>query len=115
MEDNQLRNILKDSPIKASKHFTNRVMHQIEMEEALTPQKKRIPVYSPSTAIGVFGVMYGLIILTGWFLYGPTGPDLLESSLFLRISGLIASVCGFFYLISAFDDSKIDRRKSSRT
>lgn len=115
MEEDQLKNIIKDAQVKAGEHFTNRVMHQIETEQALQPRKKETPVYSPGAALGVFGVMYGVLLLTGWFFYVPSDSNLIESSLFLKISGLIASVCGFFYLISVFDDAKIYRRKPSKS
>lgn len=107
MEDDKLKRIFKDSEVKAGTHFTNRVMHQIEEESAVKPIKKSTPVYFGSTTLCVYGVMYGLILLTGWFMYGSSESSLLESFMFFKISGLIASVSGVFYLVSVFDDSKI--------
>ncbi len=110
MEDDRLKRIFKDSEIRAGVHFTNRVMHQIEKETAVKPVKKSAPAYFGSTTLCVFGVMYGLILLAGWFMYGSSKSSLLESLSFFKISGLIASVSGIFYLISIFDDSKIYRQ-----
>lgn len=111
MEDNQLKNILKDSQLKAKKHFTDKVMHQIEMEQALMPKKKKIFTSPSYTTLGVFGVMYLLILLTACFLYSSLDSNLLNSSTFLKISGLIASICGVFYLITVFDETKSYHRK----
>lgn len=113
MEDDKLKNMLKESQVKAGEHFTRQVMHQIETVQALKPQKKKMPAYSPGNTFGVFGIMYGLILLPGGFFYLYTGSDPLESVTFLKYSGLIASVCGVFYLISVLDDSKRYRHKSS--
>lgn len=112
MEDDKLKRILKNSQIKASEHFTRQVMHQIETEQAFKPQKKKSPAYFPRSTFGVFGVMYALILLIAGFLYFHTGLDPLKSITFLKYGGLVASVCGIFYLISVLDDSKIYSRKS---
>lgn len=113
MEDDKLKNILKESQVKASEHFTQQVMYQIETAQALKPQKEKTPAYFSGNTFGVLGIMYGLILLAGGFLYFYTGSDPLESITFLKYSGLIASVCGVFYLISVLDDSKRYRHKSS--
>lgn len=111
MKEDKLTNLIKDSKLKAGEGFRDRVMHQIETEQALRPKKNKIPSYSTPPTFGVFAVMYGVILIVGLFFYFNTGSNLLGSSFFLKIIGLITSISSVFYLISVFDDSKIINQK----
>src|SRR5699024_618956 len=106
MKEDELKDLIKKSKIKHAEGFKDRIMHQIEMEKGLTPNREKIKKSRfPETSFAIFVIMYGLIFATGFFLHLRTQENLLDSSLFLKLTILIAAISGVYYLISVFDDS----------
>lgn len=112
MEDDQLKELLKASKKKPTAGFKERVMHQIETENALRPQKpKKTPNPIPKMWT-VFGVMYGLMALVALYFYINKGQSFLTSSLVLKVMGGIAAISSVFYLISVFDDFRVQNSET---
>lgn len=110
MDEKDIKRLLKESKVKASNSFTDRVMHQIRTEESLRPKKvKEAPTMK--TTFSIFGVMFGIFILVGLYFYIGENQNLLDSDLFLKIVLLVSGVSAVFYLITVFDDYKLLKNK----
>lgn len=112
MKEDNFKNIMKASKLEASENFKDRVMHQIEMSEALRPKKQTSVSYTPQVNFGVFGVMYVILLLVAVFFYFDKGNNLLNSNQFYKIIIFISMVSSVFYLISVFDDALKMKKKN---
>lgn len=111
MKEDKIKQLLRDTDLKAGKNFKDRVMHQILMEEALRPKKLKTQPDTKQTTFGVFGFMFAMIVLSGLFFYFGMDQSLTDSMLFFKTVIVIAIVAAFFYLISVFDDAKMLKQK----
>lgn len=111
MKEDKIKEFLKETEIKASELFQDRVMHQILMEEALRPKKLKPAPNAKQTVFGVFGGMFAMIVLSGLLFYFGMDQNLTDSMLFFKTVIVIAIVAAFFYLISVFDDAKMLKHK----
>lgn len=106
ISDNQLKEILTETKIKAGENLKYRIMQQIETEKALAPQKTKNSIPLIGNMFSIFGIMYALIAVIGIGVYFTGGKNALESMTFALPVMLIASVCCIFWMISTFDDQR---------
>mgnify|MGYP001065181764 CR=1 FL=1 len=113
-EDAIIKELLSGTKMKAGENLKFRIMQQIETEAALSRKQKvsAQPVSVLKNMLSIFGVMYALIALVavGTFLIG--GKEALESITFFTPVIMIASVCGIFWMISAYDDRRRSKYKA---
>lgn len=110
MQEDELKQLMKGSKLKASENLKYRIIQQIESEKALSKNKESLkpsPIFGNMFAI--FGVMYGLIIGLGIMFYISGGMEQILSGQFIIIAGMIASISGFFWLITVFDDRRHEK------
>lgn len=114
IQDDKIRELLSGTKMKAGENLKYRIMHQIETEQALTRQKKKVASSNPfiGNMIAIFGVMYALIVMVALGAYLIGGKDALESLQFIAPVVLIASACGIFWMISMYDDRRRSKEKA---
>lgn len=110
LPDDPFKDLLSGTRLKAGENLKYRIMQQVETEKALLPQKVKSNRPLVSSMFSTFGVMYLLIAMIGFGVYLTGGQSALESAAFFLPVILIASVCSFFWMISAYDD----RRRSKQ-
>lgn len=115
MQEDELKQLMKGSKLKASENLKYRIIQQIETEKAISKKKSNLST-SPlfSNMLAIFGVMYGLIIGAGIMLYISGGIEEILSNQFLMIAGMIASVCGVFWLITVSDDRRYEKAMNKK-
>jgi len=111
IQDDKLKELLSGTRMKAGENLKFRIMQQIQTEAAFTRKKKASPNPLIGNMLSIFGVMYALIALVGVGVYFMGGRSALESALFFLPVIMIASVCGMFWMISAYDDKRRSRQK----
>lgn len=111
-KEDVLKQIIADSKLKASDNLKYRIMHQIEVEKTVFRDRK--PDVRPFVAnmFFVFGIMYLLIAIIGGLVYFGGGKEALSSIAFFIPAILIASVCGVFWVISIYDDRRMNKKNS---
>ena len=57
ISDNQLKEILTETKIKAGENLKYRIMQQIETEKALAPQKTKNSIPLIGNMFSIFGIM----------------------------------------------------------
>ena len=112
-QDEQIRLLFSGTKIKAGENLKYRIMQQIETESVLIGKKSKGKSLMPLVwnMLSVFGVMYALIALVAAGVYFTGGKSALESITFLIPVVFIASICGFFLMISVFDDRRRSRKQ----
>lgn len=111
-EDALFKEILSGTKMKAGENLKFRIMQQIQTETALSRKKKEASRPLIGNMFSIFGVMYALIVAVGLGVYFMGGVSALESLLFFLPVILIASVCGMFWMISAYDDRRRSKHKA---
>jgi hypothetical protein len=114
MQDDQIRAFFSGTKVKAGVNLKFRIMQQIETESVLAGKKSKSRSVMPSiwSMVSVLGVMYALIAIVAIGVYLMGGKSALESITFFVPVILIASVCGFFLMISIFDDRRRSKKGS---
>lgn len=105
-QDDLMRQMMQTTKQKAPKNLKYRIMQQIETENALT--RKKVPVKKEQgrilrELIGIFGVMYAVLMAVVGGAYFLKGKDFVLSPEFLWMVVLIAFVFSVFWLISRLD------------
>jgi len=114
MQDDRIKELLSGTKIKAGENLKFRIMHQIEAEQALARKKVKSPRPAIINMMSILGVMYMLVVVAGLVVYFSGGKDALESIKFFAPVILIASACGIFWGISAFDDNRRSKQRTKR-
>ena len=108
MQDDNLREILSLSKIKAGENLKYRIMQQIETESVLSAKKLKSKNLMPLivNSFLIFGIMYALVVFVtiGVFVFG--GVESFTSLTFLSLIVMISLVCSIFWMISIFDDRR---------
>lgn len=110
-----IRQMMQTEMKKAPDNLKFRIMHQIETEKALTPQKKKPKKVSGNLLreMGViFGTMYAVLGAMVAGAYLMQGEDFLLTPQFIGPAMLVASVFSLFWLITSLD--AILRRRKNR-
>ena len=107
-QDDIMRKLFAGTKIKAGENLKYRIMQQVETESIFAAKKSKNRSVVPfiGNMLLVFGVMYALIIIYGISVYLTGGLKELESVTFFIPVIMIASVCVFFWMISACDDKR---------
>jgi uncharacterized membrane protein len=113
-EDEIIRQMIKSTQHQASENLRYRIMHQIEAEKALTPQKAKVKKETINVLRdfgSIFGWMYAVlaIIIGGAYIVG--GTELLLSTQFVGTILLVSFVFSLFWLITQLD-AYLRRKKS---
>lgn len=108
MQDDQIRKLFSSAKVKAGENLKYRIMQQIETEHAFSVKKANSKNLLPliGNMLSVFGIMYALIIFVGIGVFLMGGIEALKSLTFLVPVIMISSVCGLFWMISAYDDKR---------
>lgn len=110
--DEILKDLLSGTKMKAGENLKFRIMQQIETEKALSPKKATSTRSILGNMLSIFGVMYAIIGIVGFFVYYTAGQSALNSISFYGVVVLIASICSVFWMISAYDDQRRSKQKS---
>lgn len=105
---------MQSTQLQASKNLKHRIMHQIEIEKALTPQQtkgKRESVNMLKDFKAIFGVMYLLLFGLSVFSVISGGTKALVSTQFILTATLISVVFASFWAITRLDIWLREKRK----
>ena len=105
------KEILSGTKMKAGENLKYRIMQQIQTEAALFRKKKANSSPLIGNMFSIFGVMYALIAAVALGVYFMGGTGALESIIFFIPVIMITSVCGIFWMISAYDDRRRSKYK----
>ena len=109
-----IRQMMQSAKIEASENLKHRIMHQIEAEKALTPQRVK-PKRETTNALkdfkAIFGVMYLLLSGLSIFTVIFGGTKALSSSQFILTAALIFVVFVSFWAITRLDAYMRGKRK----
>lgn len=109
-EDDKIRRMISPTKMKAPENLKHRIMHQIEYEKALTPEKN-LSGKSSRKENGnilrdmgsIFGTMYAIIAIMAIVAYLLQGAMFYQSIEFWGAVIFVAFVFSFFWLISRLD------------
>lgn len=113
MHDEELKEILSGTKVKAPENMRFRIMQQIETEKALS--RKKTPKANPifGNLITIFGVMYALIGIIAFGIYSTMGKGALESKTFYIPVLMITFVCAIYWMITSFDEQRHSKDKDN--
>lgn len=106
--------MMQSAKIEASENLKHRIIHQIEAEKALTPQRvkpKRETANVLKDFKAIFGVMYLLLCGLSVFTVIFSGTKALSSSQFILTAGLIFVVFASFWAITRLDVHLREKKK----
>ena len=109
-----IRQLMQSAKIEASENLKHRIMHQIEAEKALTPQRvkpKRETANVLKDFKAIFGVMYLLLCGLSVFTVIFGGTKALSSSQFILTAALIFVVFASFWAITRLDVYLREKKK----
>lgn len=109
-----IRQMMQSAKIEASENLKHRIMHQIEAEKALIPQRvkpKRETTNVLKDFKAIFGVMYLLLSGLSIFTVIFGGTKALSSSQFILTAALIFVVFASFWAITRLDAYMRGKRK----
>lgn len=113
-DDDVIRKMMQSAKIQASENLKHRIMHQIEAEKALTPQRvkpKRETTNVLKDFKAIFGVMYLLLCGLSVFTVIFGGTKALSSSQFILTTALIFVVFASFWAITRLDVHLREKKK----
>lgn len=117
-EDDELRQMISSTKMKASENLKYRIMHQIEYEGALSHQEslnsksaKRESGNVLRELGSIFGTMYAVIILMTIAAYFIQGAEFHQSIEYWGAIILVGVIFSFFWLFSRIDTHFKDIRK----
>lgn len=113
-EEKIIRQMMQSEMKKAPENLKFRVMHQIETEKALTPQKKKAKKESGPLLkeMGViFGTMYAVVAAMVIGAYLLQGSEFLLTPQFIGPVVLVASVFSFYWLMTRLEDYMKEKKK----
>lgn len=106
IKSDQLQHLMSGVKEKAGENLKYRIMQQIATEQALSRKTQKQASSVTKTVFPILAVMYVLVfavILGVYLLHGLEG--LLSASVYMPILA-VSSICGFYMLISTFDEKR---------
>lgn len=113
-QEDALKRILANSTLKGSDNLKYRIMHQIEVEKTVFKERKTDTYPFVANMFSIFGIMYLFIAIIGGIVYFSGGKEALLSIAFFIPAVLIASVCSVFWMISIYDDKRVNTQRSRK-
>lgn len=102
MEDKELKDKLLLSKLKAEDKLKDRILHQINAEQALIPKKRKSKRGSKESYFSIFGIMYAVILVLGFYFYSQTDGKLLESNSFLVSVIMTAGSFSIYWFLTVY-------------
>jgi|SRR5690554_2127730 len=109
-DDEKIRQLISPAKMKAPENLKYRIMHQVEYENALSPEKSiknKSSNRNNSTIIrelgSIFGAMYAVIAIMAIIAYFIQGAMFYQSIEFWGAITLVALIFSFFWLFSRID------------
>lgn len=106
LQDDQIKELLASTKIRASENLKHRIMHQIETEKALAQReikaRKSKNIDIPNI-FSVLGIAYLLILAMGIGIYYYGGTEALISTTSLGAASLIIATGSAYWMICYFD------------
>jgi flagellar biogenesis protein FliO len=112
-----IRGMMQEARMKAPENLKYRIMHQIETENALKPQRTPVRLSERKVLkdfVGIFGLMYAVLAALIGGAYLLKGKEFALSSGFLWTVILVAFVFSFFWLMTRVDERLNDKRKGNQ-
>ena len=115
LQDDNIKEILSFSKIKASENLKYRIMQQIETESVFSAKKSESMSIVPliRNFLLKFGIMYVFVVLAAIGVYFMGGIEFLSSPVFFAPVIMISLVCSVFWMISFFDDKRHIKHQAS--
>ncbi|MBK5195604.1 MAG: hypothetical protein JJE08_06175 [Proteiniphilum sp.] len=113
-EEEIIRQMMQSEMKKAPENLKFRIMHQIDTEKALTPQKKKPKKESGNLLRemgSIFGSMYAVLAAMVIGAYLLQGKDFLLTPQFIGPVVLVASVFSLFWLMTRLEAFLKARKK----
>ncbi|NDV77958.1 hypothetical protein [Dysgonomonas sp. 511] len=109
--DDMMKDLLSGSKMKASENLKFRIMQQIETEKALAPKKVSSAQPVINNMFAIFGIMYAIIGILGFYIYSSGGMDALLSVKFFVPALFVFAICGMYWMLTAYDERRRSRQK----
>ena len=109
-----MKSMMESARKEPSENLSYRIMHQIEIDAALTRSKSKVCKQkgNPLRDLRVFGWMYLILIFVGGYFYMQGGKEALFTESFLWTFVTISSIFSFFFLITTIDNSLHRKQKN---
>ncbi|MCO5268330.1 MAG: hypothetical protein M9897_05490 [Brumimicrobium sp.] len=111
-KEQNIKNLVNSSLLKADDKLKVRIMQQITTEEALSPIRKK-KATSTENVFLYLGIFYAIIL--GSIFYFTNGLDfrVFSSISFLATTTSLLAIFSLFWLISNFDNYRLNKRQSN--
>ncbi|KAF5074621.1 hypothetical protein DSECCO2_179130 [anaerobic digester metagenome] len=112
-----IRGMMQEARMKAPENLKYRIMHQIETENALKPQRTPVRLSERKVLkdfVGIFGLMYAVLAALIGGAYLLKGKEFALSSGFLWTVILVAFVFSLFWLMTRVDERLNDKKKGNQ-
>lgn len=106
MKENELKQHLSRTKLKADKELKDRIVHQIQTEKELMPSKSRVSNTSFGNSFSGFGIMYIVLLALECCFYSITDGKPLQSISFVVSAITVSSTFSIYWLITTYDDYK---------
>ncbi|WP_107038171.1 hypothetical protein [Brumimicrobium mesophilum] len=106
MEDKELKDKLLLSKLKAEDKLKDRILHQINAEQALIPKKRKSKRASKENYFSIFGIMYAVILSLGVYFYSQTEKNPLESNTFVFSVIFVAGSFSIYWFLMVYMNYK---------
>lgn len=105
-DDTVIREMMRSTKKQASENLNYRIMHQIDMEAALTRKAAKPQKRTPSALkdlLSIFGWMYAVLALLTGGAYIMKGKEFLQTSSFIWMAIFVAFIFSSFWAIARID------------
>ena len=106
MDEQDLKKQLLGTQLKANDALKSRIMHQINAEQSLLPQKNKARSMFKDKGVFIFTGLYVFIALIAGYFYISTNENPLHSPTFLTISCVVASIFSVYWLFAVINYTK---------
>lgn len=113
-DDEVIRRLMQSTQIKASDNLKFRIMHQIEIEAALSKKQESVKInqqHPLKSFWSIFGVMYAIIALILGFAYFTKGSAYLLSKEIIGAVAFVSFVFACYWLMTKVEE--LYRRKAT--
>ena len=106
MDEQDLKKQLLGTQLKANDGLKSRIMHQINAEQSLLPQRNKATSLLKEKGVFIFSGLYVFIALIAGYFYVSIKENPLLSSTFLTISCVMASIFSIYWVLAAINYTK---------
>lgn len=106
MEDKELKDKLLLSKLKADDNLKDRIIHQINAEQALIPKRPKSANVAKEDYFYIFGIMYVFILVLGAYFYMRTDGNPMESNVFIYSAIMVAGLFSMHWFLTVFMNYK---------